>query len=272
MKHPWFKFNPTDWRADTALKMCSPVSRLLWLEMIGMMHEATPRGFFLVKGKIPTPQQLSGMLGLSVSDIKNGLKELAENEVYSTDSEGRIFSRRMVREEERSEIAKENAGARWGKVDDSNAICNAKPHAKKLEERRKKDSPLPPKGDAKAKKKPETGVPDGFPDAEALSDAKRLVVAEGAQVKIRFEADKFINHAVANDRRLRDWRAGWRNWILNAIDRAPKGLIPPTSAAQPINRWPSRVKEWKEDNYWNAVDWGPPPGEPGCLCPPNLLE
>lgn len=122
---------------------------------------------------------------------------------------------------------------------------------------------------AKARK-PEVAIPDGFPDLPALQAAKVQVADAGAAVKITMEAERFRNHALTNDRRARDWAAAWRNWIVMAIEKAP-----PLSSAGPkpdtIDRWPARVREWKEDQNWNRVDWGPRPGEPGCLCPPELL-
>lgn len=121
-----------------------------------------------------------------------------------------------------------------------------------------------------SRRKPEVAIPDGFPDLPALQAAKVQVADAGAAVKITMEAERFRNHALTNDRRARDWAAAWRNWIVMAIEKAP-----PLSAMPPkpdnVNRWPARVREWKEDQNWNRVDWGPRPGEPGCLCPPELL-
>ena len=51
MSVAWFKFYPSDWRADPALRMCSIAARGLWMEMLCVMHEATPRGSLLINGK-----------------------------------------------------------------------------------------------------------------------------------------------------------------------------------------------------------------------------
>lgn len=46
-------------------------------------------------------------------------------------------------------------------------------------------------------------------------------------------------------------------------------------AAQPkpqeADRWPARVKAFRQDGTW-ASAWGPKPGEPGCEVPDHLLE
>ena len=48
MDNPWMKFYTADWRSDPALRMCSMAARGLWVEMICLMHEATPYGQLLI--------------------------------------------------------------------------------------------------------------------------------------------------------------------------------------------------------------------------------
>jgi len=103
---PWVKFFPADWRSDPALRMCSLPARGLWMEMLCVMHEATPRGHLVVNGKPMHPRQLAGLAGCSVDEVTDHLNELADAGVYSTDESGVIICRRMVRETERSEKGK----------------------------------------------------------------------------------------------------------------------------------------------------------------------
>lgn len=105
---PWMKFYPPDWRADPALRMCSYAARGFWMEMLCLMHEATPRGFLVVNGKAVNERQLASLSGGSVDDVRACLAELLEAGVYSVDEQGTIFSRRMVRETERSVKASDN--------------------------------------------------------------------------------------------------------------------------------------------------------------------
>lgn len=133
-----------------------------------------------------------------------------------------------------------------------------------------KESPLPPKGGKKARRKPETALPDDFPDLKALQEAKAKVLDAGAAVKITSEAERFRNHAAQTDRRARDWPAAWRNWILNAIERAPAlGLV--QTVKDEHDPWPMRMRAWSRQEGWNDVDWGPEPGEPGCRVPAHHL-
>lgn len=36
------------------------------------------------------------------------------------------------------------------------------------------------------------------------------------------QTERFLNHARQTDRRCRDWRAAWRNWVLKAQDFADR--------------------------------------------------
>lgn len=93
----------TDWRADPALRMCSPAARGIWADLLSLMHEADPYGYLLVKGRPVTPRGLSGLLGGSETDMIAHLEELRENGVFSETPEGVIYSRRMVRDAEKSD-------------------------------------------------------------------------------------------------------------------------------------------------------------------------
>lgn len=112
---PWRKWYPQDWRADAPLRMCSFAARGLWIDLLGLMHEATPVGFLLVNGVPPSTRQLVGLLGGTEREIKKLLAELGNANVYSVTgnalppdlgkliptglSSGILFSRRMVCDE-----------------------------------------------------------------------------------------------------------------------------------------------------------------------------
>ena len=97
-KKPWFKFFPTDWRADKELRLCSYTARALWIELLGLMHEAEPYGHLLIGGQIPTPKGLSKVVGMSPKSITKALTELIQKRVCSVTEGGVIFSRKMVRD------------------------------------------------------------------------------------------------------------------------------------------------------------------------------
>jgi hypothetical protein len=99
MKRPAFQFYPADWRKDAALQSCSLCSRGLWAEMMCIMHECDPYGTLSVNGKPMGAPQLSRLVGESEKGVKKLLQELEDAGVFSRDSEGRIYSRRMVKDE-----------------------------------------------------------------------------------------------------------------------------------------------------------------------------
>lgn len=98
MSNPWFKFYPTDWRADPALRMCSLAARGLWIEMITLMHEAVPYGHLLVSNQPPTDAQLAMLVGTPSDQVTDALGELRTAGVFSSTRKGVIYSRRMVRD------------------------------------------------------------------------------------------------------------------------------------------------------------------------------
>ena len=109
-KQPWMKFYPADWRADTALRMCDPLSRYVWLEMIGIMHEAVPYGHLVINGNPVTDTMLSKLADVPLKAIKLALKELGRAGVFSVTDGEIIFSRRMVRDDLKARSNKDNGG------------------------------------------------------------------------------------------------------------------------------------------------------------------
>jgi hypothetical protein len=99
MKLPAFMFYPGDWLRDSALSGCSLAARGLWIEMMCHMHQADPYGFLLVNGKPLDAGQLARMVGGARHEVLRLLAELNDAGVFSTDAEGRIYSRRMVRDQ-----------------------------------------------------------------------------------------------------------------------------------------------------------------------------
>lgn len=108
--NPWMKFYPSDWRADPALRMCSLGARGLWAEVICIMHEAEPYGFLLINGAPVTDKQLASLAGTSPREVAKYMEELERGGVFSRDTSGVIYSRRMVRDKERADKDRANGG------------------------------------------------------------------------------------------------------------------------------------------------------------------
>lgn len=112
-RNPWMKWYPSDWRADTALRMCSLGARGLWIEMLGMMHEAEIYGHLYVAGKPPTDAQLATLVGALPKDVARFIGELGDAGVFSRTDDGVIFSRRMIRDKVKAESDRRN-GSKGG--------------------------------------------------------------------------------------------------------------------------------------------------------------
>lgn len=108
MAAPWLKFYPSDWRADPALRMCSLAARGLWMEMLCLMHEATPRGSLLINGVPVTDRQLASLCGVTAREVAGCLTQLEEAGVFSREDNQTIYSRRMRRDDEKAQRDKAN--------------------------------------------------------------------------------------------------------------------------------------------------------------------
>lgn len=135
------KFYTSDWRSDPALRMCGLVARGLWVELICLMHEATPYGHLLVNGQTPTDTQLGVLVGATPDQITAALGELESAGVFSRTRAGVIYSRKMTR------MAKKAASAR------NNGRKGGNPNLSK-----ERDYPPSDKGPVKGRDKPQ--IPD----------------------------------------------------------------------------------------------------------------
>lgn len=153
MSNPWMKFYPANWRSEPKLKMCSLSARGLWIELLCIMHEATPYGHLKIGTVTPTNEQLSRAVGVSLSDVESGLSELSEAGVFSITKGGVIYSRKMVRDEKRKRINEENGklggNPSLSKHAKKSGSDNPPLKAKKKEARREKKErpPKSPRGE-----------------------------------------------------------------------------------------------------------------------------
>ena len=163
MSDPWMKFYTSDWRSDPRLKMCSPGARGMWIEMICLMHEATPYGHLLIHGQPPNEAQLASLTGIPSAELHDLVAELERFGVFSRTKEGVIYSRKLVRMASEAAKARKN-GKRGGnpslrKHDEKTGSLNPpdkdcdkpqKPDTRIQNPERKKDPPPPPKGGERA--------------------------------------------------------------------------------------------------------------------------
>lgn len=249
-KMPWFKFHVAAWRDEASLKMCSRVARSVWIDLLTYMHEAEPYGHLLIVGKEPTIAALAGLLALSIEDTKAIMEELETNNVFSRNSRGVIYSRRMIRDEKKRlegvktgpmggnptlwETSKKprtlNATHNHTHNDTDNAPHNGRAHTRPRAQPRHREGGAPLKGDPhellNTHSEHERDAPR--PPPEGRSPAS-LTLPSGCK------------------------------WNL--------------TGPHPIfDQWWVRFSTWKSHRLWQEDLWGPPPGQPGSQIDLTAME
>lgn len=160
-EHPWLKFYPRDWRGDQALRAVSIGARGLWIEMLCIMHEASPYGHLVLGGRAVSNDVLARMSGLGADECGALLAELESAGVFSRTRKGVIYSRRMIKDRSRAEKGRKSVRKRWtqdaddrGETAAPNRSPSRKPTTQKPEARVQKRS----------EDKPHSNSADDLPD------------------------------------------------------------------------------------------------------------
>lgn len=112
-KLPAFQFYPADWKSDLGVRVSSLEARGLWIELMCLMHHGTPYGHLTINGIPIEDKNIWKLVAGSPNETKRSLKELEEHNVFSRDSKGIIFCRRMVRDAADRELNRQS-GATGG--------------------------------------------------------------------------------------------------------------------------------------------------------------
>jgi len=214
MKRPSFQFYPADWLRDTALRSCSTGARGLWIDMICYMHEGKPYGHLKVGDKVILAENLARMVGETLEVVEGWLNELREAGVFDLTSEGVIFSRRMIRDENLRQIR-----ASGGKLGGNPALMdNGKVNHKVIPEDKQKPTPSSSSSSSSSKSREQsrgTRLPaDWKPSEEQLAFCK----TERPDLHPMATCDRFRDFwiAQAGSKGVKlDWDATWRNWVRN---------------------------------------------------------
>jgi len=97
-RRPWMKFNPTLFRNDPQLRLCSLGARGLWIEMICLMHDCIPYGHLMMGNRGMTMKELSKIVSETEAKVIRFASELESKRVFSRAENGVIFCRKMVRD------------------------------------------------------------------------------------------------------------------------------------------------------------------------------
>lgn len=106
--NPWDKFFWADWQNDPGLKLCSFHAQGVWMRMLCICAEANPKGYLVVNGSPLTNEDMAALFGKPVAEIDSAVAELETRGVFSRDRVGKIYCRKMVRDEKKRRTAREN--------------------------------------------------------------------------------------------------------------------------------------------------------------------
>lgn len=126
-KMPAFQFYPGDWRKDPGVQALDYHDRGVWLEILCLMHESSERGVLLLNGRPMPDEAIARVLGLDNQNLSKTLTKLEAYGVASRrQSDGALYSRRMVKDEKIRSVRQE-AGKKGGNPDLLNQKSNQNP-------------------------------------------------------------------------------------------------------------------------------------------------
>lgn len=169
----WSKFWWQDYEADPALRLVSLAAQGLWMRMLCAMHRGDPYGHLTVGDKPMTTDQLASLVGARKPDVVKLLAELHLGGVFSKTGYGVMFSRRLVRDRELSDLGRvrgkqggnpalirqDNHKAEGGQAG-GGLTSTLKPEAEAEAERKKAKPPLTPQNGNRQPDPMGTGMAD----------------------------------------------------------------------------------------------------------------
>ena len=118
-----------------------------------------------------------------------------------------------------------------------------------------------------------TVPPDWIADGHTAREKHRLPPAN-----LELEAENFVAYWAAKsgkDATKLDWHATWLTWCRRA-NASPRQRDGPNGQQTDfldgeIRQWKHRMNGFNQSGFWLNDQWGPPPGQPGCQVPRELL-
>lgn len=102
----WSKFYWADWESDEKLKMCSPGAQALWMRMLCICAKSD--GYLVIAGRKLCAEDMAAQTGWPAADVRAWWAELVKWDVFSTEGRGKVYSRKMVKDVRKAEIARAN--------------------------------------------------------------------------------------------------------------------------------------------------------------------
>lgn len=222
----WFsKFSWNDWLADSALSLCSPEARGVWMDLLAHAHGGTPVGHLTVGGRAPSIKQLAKMGRCNPRRMPKLLQELEDNGVFSRTPDGIIYSRRIVRDFNAFQVARNNGKRGGNPVLTQGYTHHADEIGVKLEREEETTKELHTERveSERDATPPQRAISNGEKGAHLLPDnwrptQEQISFAESLGLDAERTAEDFRDHwlgAGGNSAYKRDWGPAWRKWCRN---------------------------------------------------------
>ena len=286
----WTKFYWNDWLSDPGLRRSSLAARGLWIDLLCFMAQHDPIGFLAIRGEALSISDAARMTGISETDASTLMGELERNGVFSRDRNGRIYSRRMVRDAKRTSEGKKN-----GKLGGNPSIRNKEENSQGVNPG---DNPgvntHKPRANSQKPESSSAIPPAQPPPAREMFDeadaALRQIVELGSHpvavdpviapilalmqqgYDLRTEIVPSIRRQLARRTKPVSRWAFFVPGIVEDRDSARTAPRPQAAAEVADIGWPKRMTFAREIRAWDTPKWGPAPNTPGCRVPPELIE
>lgn len=217
------------------------------MEMLCIMHDATPCGSLIINGKPLNIRQIASLAGGIVNEIEELMMELEEAGVFGRDDDGTIYSRRIRRDVEKAARDRENGktGGNPAIKKGVNPSVNVDVKAQKPEAR----SYIP------KERITEANASDAVPSSPKYIDAKHELWGEGKRLLGELDIPQSRCGALIGGwcKETGDNYAGVLDAIARAREAKPLNPIPwivqalPHKAKKNVDPQPSRLRQFIKD-------------------------
>ncbi len=301
---PWSKFYWADWESDNGLRQCSLAAQGLWMRMLCICARSESRGYLTIADVDLDVATLATTVSKSETEVSCLLEELERWRVFSRDRKGRIFSRRMIRDDKRS---KEGAKFKKEALSKSHQAVDAK-EQNSIPSRGAIRGASPQKPEARSQitpKAPSAGGDEGdgakaickkfleersrlWPDESALpaptmtikSIARQHLDAGGSVDLIIEVMARGMERMSKSGKTAPNSLAVFKNSIADAITQHKQSGSNGSSTSASVyvsasdrddERQRTWIRLWKSSGHWPEDIRGPKPGSYGCRVRPEIL-
>lgn len=106
-KAPAFQFYAMDWLTDPSLRLCSPETRGVWIDLLCWMFLSNEPGFLIINGQPLDANSLKQFVNCDQKTFEKIWSELTKFGIIRTDERGVYYSKRMVEDERIRQIRRD---------------------------------------------------------------------------------------------------------------------------------------------------------------------